>query len=82
MVNQNGGGETGVSTLTSPSKERTLLKRDPKLVTSYAMQRRYDTVDLRAIIAKFNCIPMESCEAKWQCNGDCAAIIASNVNIE
>ena len=29
-------------------------------------QRRYDTVDLSAIIAKFNCIPMESRDAKWQ----------------
>ena len=69
--------------MTSPSKERTLLKMDPKLVTSYGhAEEVYDMVDLHAIIAKFNCIPMESCEAKWQCNGDCAAIIASNVNIE
>ena len=41
-------------------------------------QRRYDTVDLCAIIAKFNCIPM----LKWQCSGDCAAIIASNADTE
>ena len=46
-------------------------------------QRRYDTVDLCAIIAKFNCIPMESRDAKkWQCNGDYAAIIASNADTE
>ena len=42
------------------------------------IQRRYDTVDLCAIIAKFNCIPM----LKWQCSGDCAAIIASNADTE
>ena len=47
------------------------------LITSVS-QRRYDTVDLCAIIAKFNCIPM----LKWQCSGDCAATIASNADTE
>ena len=43
---------------------------------------KLDTVDLCAIIAKFNCIPMKSREQmqKWQCNGDFAAIIASNAD--
>ena len=33
-------------------------------------QRRYDTVDLCAIIAKFNCIPMESRDAKMAVNDE------------
>ena len=32
--------------------------------TASILARGYDTVDLCAIIAKFNCIPMESCDAK------------------
>ena len=57
----------------------TMIKSAGTIMQKYgSTQRRYDTVDLCAIIAKFNCIPM----LKWQCSGDCAAIIASNADTE
>ena len=64
-----------------------LLHRPHPILYNVELQRRYDTVDLCAIIAKFNCIPMESRDAKngsamARCNGDCAAIIASNADTE